>query len=115
MEIILLIFLFVLLFYSKFLMGSFLKCILDQAFPPSDVFFAFCCKSALVSELPFQVAALVFRAGHLFPGNPGCFQCVCDFTCAAVACVRADWMLALEATVGVGTWLQGSSQWCLYT
>lgn len=29
MEIILLIILFVLLFYSEFLMGSFLKCILD--------------------------------------------------------------------------------------
>lgn len=62
-------------------------------------------KSALVSELPFQVTALVCRAGHLFRRNPGCSQCVCDFACAVVPCVRADWMLAPEAIAGAGTWL----------
>lgn len=87
-------------------MGSFLKYILDQAFPPNDVLVCFCCKSALVSELPFQVTALVCKAGHLFPRNPGCSQCGCDFTRAAVACVRADWKLAPEAIAGAGTWLR---------
>lgn len=32
--------------------------------------------------------------------------CVCDFTCAAVACVRPEWMLAPEAVAGAGTWLR---------
>lgn len=63
-------------------------------------------KSTLVSELCFQVTALVCRAGHLLPRNAGCSQCVCDFTCAAAACVGADWMSALEAIARTGTWLR---------
>ncbi|XP_063269020.1 thrombospondin type-1 domain-containing protein 4-like [Prinia subflava] len=60
-------------------------------------------KSALVSELPFQVTALVCRAGHLFPRNPGSSQRVCDGTCAAVACARAGGVLAAEQEQGRGS------------
>lgn len=59
-------------------MGSFPKCILDQACSSFGAPLSGDCTC-------LQGRTFISQESWLLP------MCVCDFTCAAVACVRADW------------------------
>ena len=81
-------------------MGSFLKCRLEQAFPPNDIFVCFLLKTSCSFSAPLSGECACLQGSVLIyqhrtdSGNSCYFKCMCYFTYAAVTCVRAHWTLA---------------------
>lgn len=101
-------------------MGSFLKCRLDQAFPPNNIFVCFLLKTSFCFHTDLsgeraclQGSALIYLH-HTDSRDSCCFKCACYFPYAAVTCVRACWTLSNKANNRNEDVAKGSSWLWLY-